>query len=153
MKRCLSLKGTSTGAKEHGLTCSRDFSMTENGLDLLDSVTKDGDAVIHIVEVRKSICFALIAAELAHCLLYTLERAAKTFAAISDNPLLVVREFINGLSRHDQGYFVRLDHLLQRTERLLVAIILGDVEPDAGVNQTSEASTSKPIGPQPTCST
>jgi hypothetical protein len=34
-----------------------------------------------------------------------------------------------------------------------VAIILGDVEPDAGVNQTSEASTSKPIGPQPTCST
>jgi hypothetical protein len=119
--------------------------MTENGLDLLDSVvdsvTKDGDPVIHIVEARKSICFALIVAELAHCLLYTLERAAKTFAAISDNPLLVVREFINGLSRHDQGYFVRFDYLLQRTERLLVAIILGDVEPDAGVNQTSEAST------------
>jgi hypothetical protein len=83
-------------------TASRiyDLGATENGLDLsnalIDSLAEDGDPVVHVVKTRQSIDFSLVLTELAYRLLHSLEGAAQTLAAISDDPLLVARELING---------------------------------------------------------
>jgi hypothetical protein len=47
-------------------------------------------------------------------ILHALEGAAQAFAALTDDALLVPREFIDRLARQNQGDFVSLDQLLQR---------------------------------------
>ena len=89
--------------------------------------------MIDFVEPAHDIQLGAVITEALHGILHPSEQARKTLAALADDPVLVPLELLHHGFRQDQGDLALFHQGLQAGQSSLLAMIFGQVEPDAGV--------------------